>query len=68
MNKLTAWTRWAAAAVAFAALAGCLPTAQAASCTGTDTVERGGEPLAPDGGCVRVPVKAGGITTLRVTF
>ncbi|MGN1074788.1 MAG: glycoside hydrolase family 38 C-terminal domain-containing protein, partial [Eubacteriales bacterium] len=39
-----------------------------ASCTVTDTVERGGEPLAPDGGCVRVPVKAGGITTLRVTF
>ena len=37
MNKLTAWKRWAAAAVAFAALAGCLPTAQAASCTGTAT-------------------------------
>ncbi len=40
----------------------------AASCTVTDTVEHGGEPLVPDGGCVRVPVKAGGITTLRVTF
>ena len=37
MNKLTAWKRWAAAAVAFAALAGCMPTAQAASCTGTAT-------------------------------
>ena len=37
LNKLTAWKRWAAAAVAFAALMGCMPTARAASCTGTAT-------------------------------